>query len=250
MDDPDGISIVPRMDRKGIWLAILCGRAIQPAEMTPNIALQSWPTNTNMVISNIYGCDTDAGRTYAAKTAIENGYKYLWFVDDDTVPPPDAGRRLMYVLEHNGPPSGKVMVAAGVYCSRGVPPEPIVYVSQGSGPDWTWKVGETFKRWGAGTGCMMINTAVFEHIPEPWFKTTQECDNKETDDLYFCEKLAKAGFELMVHGSVLCHHYDMQSGAVYHLPRGCKPYLERVAEPTEPRLPTACIAELPAAKAS
>jgi len=236
----DGISAIPKLERKGVALAIVSGRAICPLQMLTSIALQSWPTNTNFRISNIYGADTAEGRIHAVRDAIANKCKYVWFVDDDTVPPQDAGRRLMYLLEHQGPPHGKVMVAAGVYCTRGTPPEPLVYTAQGSGPDWNWKAGDVFKRWGAGTGCMMINTEVFEHLTEPWFKWTQEADFKESDDLYFCARLAEAGFELIIHGGVLCHHYDMERGVVYMLPRNSRPYLERIAEPSEPGLPMPC----------
>jgi hypothetical protein len=129
-----------------------------------------------------------------------------------------------------------VMVAGGIYCTRSTPPEPVVYMEEGAGCTWDWKVGETFKCWGIGTGCMVVNLEIFQHIPEPWFVTTQEAANKETDDLYFCKLVANTSYDVMAHGGILCHHYDMEKGAVYMLPRGSRPYVNRIAEPHEPRM--------------
>lgn len=240
LSDPNsGVFEMPKRAGRGISLAFVSSRYAAPLEMIPAIAMQSWPTNTNMMISTVYGKDVDAGRTESVKKALEHGMKYVWFIDDDTVPPVDAGRSLLYLLEQNGPAlGGKVMVAGGIYTTRSSPPEPIVYMEQGAGSYWGWKCGETFKCWGIGTGCMMINLEVFEHLEEPWFQTTMEAEKKETDDLFFCQKVSAAGFEIMAHGGILCHHYDMQYGAVYMLPRASAPYVNRISEPREPRTPT------------
>ena len=240
MSESEGIVNTPRQISKGIALAIVSGRATTPVEMVTAIAMQSWPTNTNMLLMNLYGMDTDAGRIKAVEQALSINMKYLWFIDDDTVPPNDAGRHLLYLLEQNGPAlGGKVMVAGGIYTTRCSPPEPIVYRDKGAGSAWDWKVGETFKVWGIGTGCMMINLEVFKHLPEPWFQTTMLAEKKETDDLYFCEKVRQAGFEIMAHGGILCHHYDLERGAVYMLPRKSFPFENRITEPHEPRTPQA-----------
>ena len=213
---------------KGIAVAMISGRGSCPVEMVPALSLQSWPTNTNITFATVYGMETDQGRINAVLKAREEGLKYIWFIDDDTVPPPDAGRQLLYTLEQKGPPHGKAMVAAGIYVTRSSPPEPLVFTEQGAGPHWNWKVGDVFRVWGAGTGCMMVNLEVFDHIPEPWFKTTMESHYRESDDLYFCDKVAKAGFEVWANGKVLCHHYDMERGTVYMLPRESYPYKQRV----------------------
>jgi len=233
----DGIVTANIVRKKGIALTIVSGRGSCPVEMVTAMAMQSWPTNISLLMTNVYGMQTDAGRIRAVQEARQKSCKYIWFVDDDTVPPMDAGRHLMYLLDQNGPPHGKVMVAGGIYCTRSSPPEPIVYMEACAGPHWDWKVGETFKCWGLGTGCMMINLDVFDHLPEPWFLTsTDSALAQETDDLYFCKKVAAAGFEIMAHGGILCHHYDMERGAVYMLPRNSVPYRDRIADPREPSI--------------
>lgn len=228
--------VVPKAARKGIALAIVTGRGSCPVEMVSNLVMQSWPTNTNLTTLNVYGVDTDQGRNTAVKAAREAGHRYIWFIDDDTVPPPDAGRKLLYLLEQNGPPNGKVMVAGGIYTTRSSPPEPLVFMGQGEGPYWQWRAGEIFKCWGLGTGCMMVNMDLFDELPEPWFKTISEHDRRWSDDLYFCDEVAKAGYEVMAHGGVLCHHYDMERGIIYELPRGSNTYQNPNGDVSEPSI--------------
>jgi Methyltransferase domain len=221
--------------KKGIALAIISGRGLCPVDMVCSLAMQGFPPNTNFFLFPVYGQDVAEGRTQAVKNLRALGAKYVWFVDDDTVPPMDCGRHLAYLLDQNGPPFGKVMVAGAIYTSRSSPPEPLVFMEQGAGPHWDWKVGETFKCWGLGTGCMMINLELFDHLQEPWFATVTQSENRWTDDLYFSELVAQAGFEMMAHGGILCHHYDWEQGMVYQLPRNSHPYAQRISEPMEPK---------------
>jgi SAM-dependent methyltransferase len=230
-----------RVKSKGIALALISGRGFCPVEMLPSLAMQSWPPNTNFEIVTVYGKETDEGRIEFVKQARARNLQYGWFVDDDTVPPPEAGKHLLSVLKRYGPPNGKVMAVAGVYTNRASPPEPLVFKEQGAGPDYDWKVGEVSKRWGAGTGCMMINLEVFDYLPEPWFKNVNEAEHRWSDDLYFCDLLAQAGYELMIHGLILCHHYDFERGVIYTLPRNSQPYRDRTQEPLEPRLAAAVV---------
>lgn len=222
-------------------LALVSGRGLCPVEMINAVAFQGWPTNVNYWLLNVYGSETDQGRIDAVKQTKEKGAKYLWFVDDDTVPPENAGRLLLDVLMKHGPPNGNVMVAAGVYTTRRSNPEPLVYMEQGAGPSWDWKCGDVFKCWGAGTGCMMIDLSLFENLPEPWFMNVQESQERWSDDLYFCDLVNQSGFGVMAHGGVLCHHYDLENGIIYQLPRGSFPYQNQVGPVYEPRMAQALL---------
>ena len=229
VDQIDGVSSSPRMTKTGVALAVVSGRGSCPIQMLPSVVLQGWPTNVNFTILTILGKDVDAGRTTAVEQAMEAGVKYLWFLDDDTVPPQDAARHMMKVFAEHP----KAAVVAGIYTTRAAPPEPIVYMTQGAGAFWDWKAGEVFKCWGIGTGCMMIDLDVFRYLDKPWFQTRHDAEVRETDDLFFCELVNQAGFEVWAHGGVLCHHYDLERGTIYMLPRGSKPYVERLENTTE-----------------
>ena len=237
----DGIAQIPIKQKKGIAIAIISGRGMCPVELVGNMMFQGWPTNSNVVVMRRYGQDIAEGRISCVKEAKKRNLKLMWFLDDDVVPPVDTSRHLIYAMERYGQSNGgKARVVAGVYCVRGTPPEPLVYKEQGAGPDWTWRVGEIIKRWGVGTGCMLVDLDVFDHLPEPWFKTTRGAQTRWSDDLHFCELVANAGFDTYVHGGVLCHHYDFERGAVYMLPRNSPPYVKRIPGSfAEPELPLA-----------
>ena len=107
--------------------------------------------------------------------------------------------------------------------------EPMVFAENGAGAFWKWKYKDVFPCWGLGTGCMLIKTAVFNKIPEPWFKTIHTRDDAEpellmnnvnlfemSEDLYFCEKLHRHGFKVLAHGGVLPVHYG-PNGRYYKL---------------------------------
>lgn len=232
MGQADGVTASPIMSKTGVALAVVSGRGSCPIAMLQPLVLQGWPTNVNFTILTIMGKDIDAGRTLAIEQAMEAGVKYLWFLDDDTVPPQDAGRHMMKVFRDHP----KAAVVGGIYTTRAAPPEPIVYSEQGAGAFWDWKAGEVFKCWGIGTGCMMIDMDVFRYLDKPWFRTTHDADFRESDDLHFCELVNQAGFEVWAHGGVLCHHYDLERGVVYMLPRNSKPYQQRLENTTEAKL--------------
>lgn len=230
--DQDGVTTSPHMSKTGVALAVVSGRGYCPIAMLQAVVLQGWPTNVNFTILTITGKDIDAGRTLAIEQALLAGVKYLWFLDDDTVPPQDAARHMMQVFRNHP----KAMVVGGIYTTRAAPPEPIVYATQGAGAFWDWKGGEVFKCWGLGTGCMMIDLDVFRYLDKPWFLTRNDAELRESDDLHFCELVNQAGFEVWAHGGVLCHHYDLERGAVYMLPRASYPYLQRLENTTEAKL--------------
>jgi hypothetical protein len=228
----DGVASTKIMSKTGVALAVVSGRGSCPIAMLQAVVLQGWPTNVNFTILTIMGQDIDAGRTLAIEQAMEAGVKYLWFLDDDTVPPQDAARHMMSVFKEHP----KAAVVGGIYTTRASPPEPIVYSTQGAGAFWDWKAGEVFKCWGLGTGCMMIDLDVFRHLDKPWFLTQHEADLRVSDDLHFCELVNQAGFEVWAHGGVLCHHYDLERGVVYMLPRNSKPYQQRLENTTEAKI--------------
>ena len=129
----------------------------------------------------------------------------------------------MYVLDQEEAQGTNVMVCGGIYCVKQDPPQPLVFMAPNDGPYWKWRVGDVFECWGLGTGCMMIRTDVFQHLERPWFKTSSEVGFAETDDLYFCTKVANAGFKVKAHGGVLCKHWDVKNSLIYTLPKNSYP---------------------------
>lgn len=216
-----------------------CGRPVAPA-WAICLATQNFPLNTNRVIHATNGKEIGLARNEIAENAIKAGAKYLWFLDDDVSPPATAAKSLITTLENS---DSKTMVAAGVYCAKSYPTEPVVFRADGKGAFWKWKVGDVFEVASIGTGCMMINLEVFKYLEKPWFKTVDEPETattpcvQVTDDIYFCQKVRAAGFKIVCDANVLTTHWDWDSDKKefkpYFLFEDCYPL--RPVSDTEPR---------------
>jgi hypothetical protein len=224
------------MSVPGIFVAIASsGRAVDVRWSLSLVGLiTNVPVGTHTTWMVQIGQDRAANREFLAEKAIAAGARYLFMVDDDTICPNTTFKSLIYELEKDP----KIMVAGGIYCTKEALPNPLVFKTIGDGPFWNWKQGEVFDCAGLGTGCMMVKTEVFRHLSKPWFfephetptAETMEIDGERipvshrsgTDDLYFCQKVAAAGFRLVAHGGVLPIHLD-QNGGLYTLPADSYP---------------------------
>jgi len=190
----------------------------------------------NVEYGMIRGQPVDVARCQFGQNAVDKKAKYLFFIDEDVTPPGHAIRQLIYHLEH----FPKAAVAAGIYCHKSEPPFPMVFRGNGAGSYWDWKIGEVFDCSGIGMGCALIRVAALETIEKPWFKTI---DNAEafkdginsgeawTEDLYFCDKLTKAGWQIMADGGILPDHWDAKTHRAYNLPTHSKPMRAAKMEP-------------------
>jgi predicted SAM-dependent methyltransferase len=215
-------------NRLGLIVAVpLSGNPIVPEWAFAFHSLHP-PMDYNVEFSLIRGRPVDEARNYFAKLAQEKKAKYLFFIDEDVTPPAHAIRQLIYHLEH----WPKAAVAAGIYCHKSPPSMPMVFRGNGAGPYWDWKIGEVFQCSGIGMGCAMIRVDALKDIEPPYFKTI---DNAEafkdginqgeawTEDLFFCDKITKAGWDILADGGILPDHWDAKTHTSYNLPPTAKP---------------------------
>lgn len=181
------------------------------------------------------GSDRAENRQRIAEQAVSFGLEYLFFVDDDTVCPSFTLRYLHYSLANDQ----DAFVCGGIYPSKTDPPTPLVFQEIGSGPFWQWKVGQVFECKGIATGAMLIKTSIFSKLEKPWFSEPDESlkdatvslnghdvplvNNRQTDDIYFCQKVSVAGGKILAHGGVLASHFD-EDGREYTLPLDSYPF--------------------------
>jgi len=185
------------------------GRPVSP-EWAISFSSQNYPMNIRRSLSALKGEEIGKARNKMVHAARQHGAKYLWFLDDDVAPPFHAIRSLITTLENA---SHDVMVAGGIYCAKTLPTEPVVFRGNGVGAFWQWKHGDVFECTGIGTGCMLIKMEVFDHLPEPWFKTIDTDGTpeqpilQETDDMYFCDAVIDKGFKILADTNVMCIHW-------------------------------------------
>lgn len=150
-------------------------------------------------------------------------FEWIMFLDSDQTVPPETIPRL---LSHNLP------IVGGLYFFKDPMAKPLCYDRQ---PDFNARafyrpqVEKVYKfllerteelnssteitrvlsgndgLWpcdAIGTGCLLVRREVFEKVPYPWFSF---CEGG-TEDLYFCRKAKKYGYEVYVDANLLCGH--------------------------------------------
>lgn len=156
----------------------------------------------------------------AVKACLDGDFEWLMFIEDDTMPPLDGFLRFTEYMD-----KGDIPVVSGLYFTRSVPPEPMVYRGRGNHYFRDWKLEDKVWVDGVPTGMVIIHAnllkAVYEDSPEyqishtgdvarrvfnspaqSWFN--EETGAQETllgtSDLDFCTRvikgdyLTKAGF--------------------------------------------------------
>ena len=198
-----------------------------------------------------------------AKTVVEGNYEWLLFIESDNLLPPNTFRKMNEYMM-----SKKYPVVGGLYFTKSVPPEPMIYRGLGSGYFNDWKFGDKVMCDGLPFGCTLIHgdiireiwkdspeysvngqvtRRVFESPNEGWRDPISGAflSKSGTSDLNFFRRvidggyLAKAGFPeaqkqkypFMVDTTMFVRHID-NNGVQWPLdiPQKFAPSPERLAE--------------------
>lgn len=134
------------------------------------------------------GGDWCGARNKLAQATLDEGYEWLWFMDDDHAFAPGI---LDALVQHDLP------LVVPVCLTRVAPFQPVTY---------TEKVADNLylpiplvdhpeeglvKLEAGGCAGMLIRRSVLESIEPPWFEYTDR-----SEDIVFCEKAKAAGFEI------------------------------------------------------
>jgi hypothetical protein len=123
------------------------------------------------------GYITADGRNKIVQTALEKGFDYVFFMDSDMVFPRGTLARMLQKTAEI--PENEIPVLSGVYNTRS-DHRINVYnwiedlgtfaaISGKSDPEFKLNSKKLYKADCAGTGCMLIDCAVFEELKYPWF---------------------------------------------------------------------------------
>lgn len=185
-------------------------------------------------------------RNVIASQAVEKGFEWLFFIDSDTIIPPTT------VLKWNARMlKGDVPVWSGLYFTKSVPSEPLIYRGRGNSYYTDWKFGDEVWCDGLPMGCTMIHTSIlqalydeseeyevqghkvrriFETPARTWYdpEKLQWFNATGTEDLEWCTRIMRDGifkkagwpdyegkeYPFLVDTSVFCKHID-PSGIQY-----------------------------------
>ena len=182
------------MDAVSLLIAVASGRDPKPAFTQALSRMFAWcarelPEGSKVDIGFLGYYDTAQARRKLTARAIAHQDTHILFIDDDMDFPYRAAHRL---LEHD-----KDIIGAN-YTSRFYPPQPLAvkdmkFISS-RGRSGIEKVDHV------PTGLMLIKTAVFAKLEKPYFESPalEDGDDGMSDDVYFCRKARKAGFDVWV----------------------------------------------------
>lgn len=128
-------------------------------------------------------------RNLAVKSARELKVTHLMFVDADQTFPPDGIKRL---LDHD-----KDIIGAS-YNERKLPLISTVKLMDNNGEIVGGQIplpASAFKAYAVGMGFCLIKMTVFDKLIYPYFDTELEPEFM-TEDIYFCKKARKEGFDI------------------------------------------------------
>lgn len=148
------------------------------------------------------------------KTCLEEGYEWLLFIEHDTMPPTDMLMRFTDYMD-----KADIPVVSGLYFTRSVPPEPMVYRGRGNHYFRKWTLGDRVWVDGVPTGMLLIHSKllravwndspeyrvasgdkvtrrVFDTLSQTWFneETGQNETLTSTSDLNFCTRVINGGY--------------------------------------------------------
>lgn len=93
------------------------------------------------------------------KSAIESKVEWLLTIESDNVLPLDAFIKINdYIRE------GKVPVVSGVYFTKSVPPEPLIYRGEGNGYFDQWKLGDKVWATGIPMGFTLFHMSILKEM--------------------------------------------------------------------------------------
>jgi hypothetical protein len=213
--------------------------------------------NTNTPI----GYSVADARNIIANKAVRDGYEYLLFIDHDTIIPPT-----FFVWINELMIDGKIPLMSGLYFTKSIPAEPLVYRGQGTGYYKDWKLGDKVWVDGLPMGCTLINVELLKQFTRdpkiPYYRVGDDTLKKifetpqgmyvdpqtnnwfassGTEDLHFCKRvienkyLEKAGFPelqkkkypFMIDTSLFCWHID-ERGQRYPAMGEEKSFMEKI----------------------
>jgi hypothetical protein len=215
---------------------------------------QTIPTNFSLVDVHQFmtsyapiGYQLSDAENLTAKVVVEGNFDWFLSWEDDNLPPLNALVKINeYIIKKDVP------VVSGVYFTKSVPPEPILYRGMGTGYYADWKMGEKVWVDGVPFGFTLIHgsiiKALWEESPEyivngtvtrRVFEAPSESyvdpetggwmNSSGTSDLAWCKRLItdkifdKAGwpeyqkkeFPLLVDTTIFVKHIDRNTGIQY-----------------------------------
>lgn len=204
----------------------------------------NWSMVTMMQFVNAFiplRYQVDDAQNMIVREVINRDFEWLLLIEHDTMLPPDGFIKFNEYIRNADTP-----VVSGLYFTRSVPSEPLMYRGQGTSFVTDWKPGDLVWCDGVPTGCLLIHAGllramwdespeylvgnektrrVFETPRNVWFdpESGQYNTVSGTSDLHWCKRViegdffTKAGWDdyadkewpFLVDTNIFCRHIDV-----------------------------------------
>jgi len=165
-----------------------------------------FPTGPQAAFSNLHSQPVDQAYNTATRLALDHNVDWLFTLEDDTFPPPDALVKLWHIVKDK-----PKTIAGAWYPKKTLSREGTPIVIKDGMRQALPADGAIHEVYTIPTGCTLIPTAVFREIPEPWFQTTRQL----TQDSWFSQLARKASWTLLCDTSIICKHRCKLTGQYY-----------------------------------
>jgi len=182
---------------------------------------QQFPLVSSAVDKIVLNKPIADARNEIVEYALAQNAQYIFWLDDDVIPPPNSFLRLY---------NHQKDIINGVYWSKSSPTMPLLFRGHLEGPYWDWHVGDLIEIDAAGNGLTLVKTDVYrkmqKEIGGPWYSveygsfpdTINTLPVGNTEDLYFYWKAKKAGYKIWADTSIQAYHYDKYSNVLFGMP--------------------------------
>lgn len=140
-------------------------------------------------------------------------WKYMLTLETDNLPPREGLLKLYESID-------KFDAVGGLYWMKGEFGEPMIYGNPDQPGDYTPQVPipDTIQQCnGLPMGFTLFNMDMFRKLPKPWFVTDEGIphDEQATQDLFFFQNAARAGYKFAVDTRVKVGHIDFSTRKIW-----------------------------------
>jgi hypothetical protein len=196
-----------------------------------------------------FGYSVADAQNLIVRKFIEENCEWLFIVEEDNILPSDCFLRLNDYMR-----SKEVPIVSGLYTTKSIPSEPMVYRGRGNSYFTDWKIGDKVWVDAVPTGCILIHRSILEYLwnnspeykagdqvtrrvfytPEvSWFDPEKGTNNAVgTSDMEFCarvimdnvfektgwSKFSKMQYPFLIDTNIFTYHI-LPSGQTYPSPQ-------------------------------
>jgi hypothetical protein len=165
-----------------------------------------FPNGVEVKLFNCWGREVADAYNEIVKEAIHDSANFIFTVEDDTFPPPDAFVRLLALVKKNPRSAVGAWYPKKEISRQGAH---IVLDNGIRGP--LADDGQVHEVYTLCMGCSIFPVDLFREILFPWFVTTSHL----SQDSFFSQLAREAGWKLLVDTSIKCRHVDVTTGRVF-----------------------------------